>query len=773
MGVLFLHTPYCFMKFLKTKMKNFENQNTQSETIRILLVEDEPDQAYLLTEQFRIESGGYELEWADCLAKGLELLEIKKFDFVFLDLQLPDSKGLDTVDSLVEQFPLMPVIVLTALNDEGLGLEAIKKGAQDFIIKGGGVFKQLSRSLNYAIVRKKLESKLQQSEKRFKNLVVYSTDSIAQLDSQGRFLYMNPSGIKINELDSFEDIEGRECFFNVREEFKGTLRESLAKAEKGERILLEYISRTPRGKEIWWEAVVSPNIEDKIDTEGFTMISREITERKKAEEQVKKLSVAVEQSPAAIIITDPDGNIEYVNRKFVRVTGYSLEEALGQNPRILKSGETSPEEYKRLWDVITSGGEWRGEFHNKKKNGELFWESAVISPIKNQMGGIIHFLGVKEDITERKRADEALRQSEVKYKNLTDNLKPLIYRANPKTFHPTYVNKSVKDIYGYTKNEWLDNPDLWEDLIFSEDKERVIWEIEETIGKLDNAIIKYRIIRKDKSIRWVEDNISLEKDQNGKIVSLNGVVYDITEKILSEEILRRSEKLASLGTLSAGVAHEILNPLNIINALVQMMKRKSPAPEDLKKNLEEIMSQVSRAAKIADNLRMFARKKEGEIKPVDLHALFDKTLILLEHDLNLENVQVEKLYDKDLSLIKADEDHLSQVFLNLLNNAKDAMQGGAGNIVTLRTKVLEDEVEIRFSDTGPGIPEEFLEKIFDPFFTTKGPGKGTGLGLSITHSIIENHGGTLRVESAEGKGTTFVITLPVGGSKEKERKSRE
>jgi PAS domain S-box-containing protein len=142
-------------------------------------------------------------------------------------------------------------------------------------------------------------------------------------------------------------------------------------------------------------------------------LNRSDLERRKAEEALRKLSRAVEQSPASIVITDTDGGIEYINPKFVRLTGYSLEEAMGKNPRILKSGEKPPEEYRQLWDIITAGGEWKGEFHNKKKNGELYWESAVISPITDVHGKITHYIAVKEDITERKNA-EAEREKLIK-----------------------------------------------------------------------------------------------------------------------------------------------------------------------------------------------------------------------------------------------------------------------------------------------------------------------------------------------------------------------
>lgn len=148
----------------------------------------------------------------------------------------------------------------------------------------------------------------------------------------------------------------------------------------------------------------------------------EITERKRAEEELRKLFNAVEQSSCSIVITDREGNIEYVNPKFVRITGYAPEEVIGQNPRVLKSGEKPSEEYKYLWDTITAGGEWEGEFHNKKKNGELYWEYASISPIRNPAGAITHFVAIKEDITERKRTEEALRKQRDHLEFLTNRL---------------------------------------------------------------------------------------------------------------------------------------------------------------------------------------------------------------------------------------------------------------------------------------------------------------------------------------------------------------
>ena len=268
-------------------------------------------------------------------------------------------------------------------------------------------------------------------------------------------------------------------------------------------------------------------------------------------------------------------------------------------------------------------------------------------------------------------------------------------------------------------------------------------------------------------------------DKEGKVTQIIEYRLDITERKKAEQALRdskdelqkaldnlqvaqqvaiRQEKLASIGTLASGVAHEILNPLNIIGTLVQVMALEK-IPADMRENLEEMLVQIKRATKITNNLRSFSHQHAFEISQVDVQALFDKTAALLEHDLNLDNVRLERHYAQDLPRIEADEDQLAQVFLNLVSNARDAMSSGEKRII-VETRARDDGVEIRFSDTGVGIDTAEIGKIFDPFFTTKDPGRGTGLGLWIVYSIIENHCGTIRVESEKGKGARFVIFLP-------------
>ncbi len=228
-------------------------------------------------------------------------------------------------------------------------------------------------------------------------------------------------------------------------------------------------------------------------------------------------------------------------------------------------------------------------------------------------------------------------------------------------------------------------------------------------------------------------------------------------------IMMRSQKLAAVGTLSAGVAHEILNPLNIISTICQVLLLDERRGQ-IHDHLNEIMIQIQRAAKITNSLRMFAREKKFDISAVDIHALFDHTAGLLDHDLNLDNIFIDRQYDPNAPLIMADADQLAQVFMNLLTNARDVLKPRRSGLITVATKVLDNGIEFSFRDNGPGMPADVVDRIFDPFYTTKEPGSGTGLGLSITHRIIEDHGGTIKAESRQGEGTCFTIFLPKEGN---------
>ncbi len=366
---------------------------------------------------------------------------------------------------------------------------------------------------------------------------------------------------------------------------------------------------------------------------------RDISQRMKTEEQMLILSRAIEQSPVSIMITNATGDIEYVNPHFVKLTGYSREESKRVNPRFLKSGHHSTQFYEDLWKTIKSGKTWAGEFQNRKKNGELFWVSSVISPIMigNQ---ITHFIGVMRDVTQEKEAEARL-------------------------------------------------------------------------------------------------------------------------EALQKQLLT-SQKLAAIGQLSAGVSHEVLNPVNIISLHMQLLARKRKDEPELVELCNKVIHEVGRIQKIMGALLTFSRQGAAQKDPVVIKELLDGVVDLIQADFALDNIHIKRDCSEEDLAILGDRDKLRQVFLNLVNNAKYAMPNGGEFFIRCRPLEKENShwVQVSVEDTGTGIKKEHLEKLFLPFFTTKPEGEGTGMGLAMVHGIIEEHGGTIRVESQEGQGTKFIIEIP-------------
>jgi signal transduction histidine kinase/CheY-like chemotaxis protein len=232
--------------------------------------------------------------------------------------------------------------------------------------------------------------------------------------------------------------------------------------------------------------------------------------------------------------------------------------------------------------------------------------------------------------------------------------------------------------------------------------------------------------------------------------------------------LVESEKLAAIGKLAAGVAHEINNPLTGIMGFAELMLQSKEISPNQREDVQSILEQSQRCRRIVQNLLQFSRRKKGTCETVDLGALLEVALQLMKYDLVRSNIKIEKHFPDDLPAVQADPAQLEQVYLNLINNARQAMEGKKDGELKVSASREDGQVVLRFKDNGCGIAPENLAKVFDPFFTTKPVGQGTGLGLSISYGIIQQHHGTLKVESQAGTGTAFIITLPISLEKPNE-----
>ncbi|MCH8346206.1 MAG: PAS domain S-box protein, partial [Chloroflexi bacterium] len=379
--------------------------------------------------------------------------------------------------------------------------------------------------------RKRAEEALRESETKFRSLA--ETSAAATFIFQGtRLRYVNSATEALTGYDR-EELLTMNFWDVMHPDFRELVRQRGLARQRGEPVSRRYEAKllTKNGEERWADFTLGV-----IEFEGKPAVlgtAFDVTERKRAEDALRKLSCAVEQSPSLVIITDSNGTIQYVNPKFTQVTGYTAEEAIGKTPRILKSGETSHEEYKRLWETITSGGEWRGELHNKKKNGELYWASVTIVPVKDEEGTITHLLGVQEDITDRKRAEEALQESEEKYRDLVENMSEVLY-ALDKDGRITYVSPVVEQIGGYTPSELIGRS--FTEFIHPDDLAHLMESFQRTIsGDLEPS--EFRILTKSGEIRWVRTS-SRPVFEEDRLVGLRAVMMDITERKQAEETIK-------------------------------------------------------------------------------------------------------------------------------------------------------------------------------------------------------------------------------------------
>lgn len=261
-------------------------------------------------------------------------------------------------------------------------------------------------------------------------------------------------------------------------------------------------------------------------------------------------------------------------------------------------------------------------------------------------------------------------------------------------------------------------------------------------------------------------NVAIKSaDEIGELsTSFNHMADELHEREISlknaQNALIQSEKMAAVGTLSAGLAHEVKNPLSAVLGYAQLSKRKLTQPKALKKHLDTIEHETRRCTDIIGNLMQFSRQEKGELTPTSVNDVVTKSIAIVEHQLALQKVNIESKLAQNIPDIAGNANQLQQVLMNLMINAQQAI-GDDGGTVSLETRVSDQSVEISVIDTGPGVDDDVAAKIFEPFYTTKPAGKGTGLGLSVTYGIIQDHGGDISVTRAEGGGARFVITLPL------------
>jgi PAS domain S-box-containing protein len=363
---------------------------------------------------------------------------------------------------------------------------------------------------------------------------------------------------------------------------------------------------------------------------------------------------------------------------------------------------------------------------------------------------------------------QALKAGESRFKAVVEGIQELVYAFDARGIM-TYVGPSVAR-YGYEPGQVLGRSML--DLVHPDDRAYVTAALGQILGQgqvrrdLGLPSLQFRILRADGGAVWFESVTGIQRGPRGEVLGISGILRDITERKQVEveraqmqAQLIQSEKLASIGTLAAGVAHEINNPLAILKLNLANLRSLVDQAAAVAM-MERMESAVDRVARIVGGLRVYARSSGEEQRPLDLHLLLQDTLALMEPILRKAGIEVAVDLACPKPVFLGNAGKMQQVMLNLLTNARDAVEGLADARIQLSTRAVEGGIEFRVADNGPGVSQAIQQRIFEPFFSTKGVGKGTGLGLSISHGIIAGMGGQLRLESREGHGAVFCVEIP-------------
>ena len=500
--------------------------------------------------------------------------------------------------------------------------------------------------------------------------------------------------------------------------------------------------------------------------------TQEIQEKEEEYRNLSRLlnSVLESSTEYSIMATDPNGVILQYNSGSVKLFGWSKEEVIGKMriSRTFWKDDRSRGLIRVISRKVEEEGMTEYQVERVRKDGSLFTAHAIVTSLKDPTGKTLGFVEIARDITEKIALEKELWKTKDQLENIIQSSVDAIVTTDPKG-KITFVNRAFEEMVGRAREEIIGLPisQFYQDGIT---EARRIMSILREKGSLKNH--ETAALRVN-GIVPILTSASLLRDEKGQTIGTLGVFKDLTEKKKLEEELQKTQahliqvgKLRALGDLVAGVAHELNNPLMAADTFLHVIREKLRPEDENQRRFELIQKCHERIAKIINHLRDFSRQSEFDFQPMSVTEPIENALMITGQQMINHGIRIIKEFQPDLPKIRGDANQLEQVFLNLISNARDAMEkADRKKELTIAASLLRhngwNDVEVVVKDTGNGIPPENLDKVFEPFFSTKEVGRGTGLGLSICYGIIEAHGGRIEVESRVNEGTTFRVLLPV------------
>jgi PAS domain S-box-containing protein len=647
---------------------------------------------------------------------------------------------------------------------------------------------RVGEPLPYAVVttfhditdRRAAEAAVEVREREFRTLAENTPDFIVRWDAELRRVYVNPAFARTLDAAA-ERIVGTPLGSHYSPADEAALRDSLRAL--AERIRAVFATAEASEAEVNWVTAEGARVyllrlvpERATDGTIRTVLGlgRDVTTLKERERQLRTLA---EHSPDIIIRFDREGRYLYANSALERLTGARVGEHLGRSLGEFSSAgpyRAPPEVYRALRERITAvydaGTPFESEVQLPLQDGDHTFEVRLI-PESDEDGQVTSVLAIARDITERERAGEALRASEQRFRQVTENIDEVFWLTNADKTEMVYISPAYERVWGRPCASLYASPQSWLEAVHPEDQERTI-EAAHTLQAAGTYDIEYRIRRPDGAWRWIHDRAFPIRDADGRVYRIAGVAEDVTLRRELEDQLRQAQKMEAIGQLAGGIAHDFNNMLAVVQMQSTLLLEETANSPETRDGLREILGVTERAANLTRQLLTFSRRQVS--KPIDLDisdTIGHMTRLL--HRVLGEDISLETRFAPSLPLLHADPGMMEQVLMNLAINARDAMPHGGRLAITLEALAVSEQraalhpgtiagrfVCLTVADTGSGIPAEALPRIFEPFFTTKEVGKGTGLGLATVFGIVEQHHGWIEVESRVGEGSTFKVFLP-------------
>jgi two-component system cell cycle sensor histidine kinase/response regulator CckA len=726
----------------------------------ILLVEDSPTDV-LLAQEALDDRSQFEVTVADRLGSALGMMWERSFDIVLLDLGLPDSQGLDTLVRLRQKHPVIPVIVMTARDDEKMALQAVQHGSQDYLVKSQLQEGMLARAIRYAIERDTAKQTLQERELLFRAAFEHTGVGMVLTDPDNRFLRVNDSFARMFGYEPTEMVGMTMAEVTHPEDVAESLR-SRARLIADESTFFQlskrYLHRD--GHIFWGRTNVSLVRDTALKPLYYVGQVQDVTEQKRAESERDRL---FQESLSLLGILHFDGSFQQINPAWERTLGYTREELVGEPFMKLVHPDDragSLAQVKRMAGGVSIPS-FEGRLRCKDGTYRSFlWNG---SPLLDRSA----FSVSGHDITEKKRADEALRLRDRAMQSVSQGL---VIADACEPDHPiVYASPGFLRMTGYMADEVMGRNCRF--LQGAATDQVVLARVREAVvgaKPCKEEILNYR---KDGTSFWNEMSLAPVRDEAGVLTHFVGVQTDVTARRELEEQFRQAQKMEAIGRLAGGVAHDFNNLLTIINGYGELLLNDLPDNDPARDLIREIVSAGERAAGLTRQLLAFSRKAVIEPRTLDLKAVVANIDRMLRRIVG-EDIEFTVVADPQVGAVRADLGQIEQVIMNLVVNARDAMPRGGRIKIELRNAELDDRyaqshvdarlgphVLLAVSDSGCGMDTATISHIFEPFFSTKGD-QGTGLGLATVHGIVRQAGGHIAVDSEVGLGATFKIFLP-------------